>query len=103
MDDSKHATADTRLPVESQDWTVTILIAVLGGLEILVLGILFFVETPLSPLARRAVESISGTIALVASILFVLCVGTAIFWAIFNKYRALVGNVPIDRVGPPNA
>jgi len=88
MDDSKHATADAKLPVEPQDWTAAILIAVLGGLEILVLGILFFVETPFSPLARRAVENISGTIALVASILFVLCVATAIFWAIFNKYRS---------------
>jgi hypothetical protein len=80
--------ADPKTSAQPPDWTVPILIAVLGGLEILVLGILFFAETPLSPLARRAAESISGTMTLVASILFVLCLATAAFWAIVNKYKS---------------
>ena len=88
MDEAQHSDADRRSPAEPRDWTVSILIAVLGGLEILIFGVLFFVDTPLTPFARRATESIGGTIALVASILFVLCLATAIFWAIFNKYKS---------------
>ncbi len=71
----------------ARDLTVPVLIAVLGALEILVLAALFFLETPLSPHARRASESVGGTLALVGAILSVLCMGTAVFWALFNRYR----------------
>jgi hypothetical protein len=87
VDISQNPKADPSTPSRPRDWTVPILIAVLGGLEIVILAVLFFFETPLTPYARRASATISGTIVLVGYILIVLCAGTAIFWAIYNKYK----------------
>ena len=87
MNDSTHLKAEPDKPPRARYWTVPILIAVLGGLEVVILAILFFFDTPLTRYAWRASETISGTVLLVGSILVALCVATAIFWAIFNKYE----------------
>ena len=87
MNDSPNSNASPDTPSPAQDWTVPILIAVLGGLEIVALAVLFLLDTPLTLYARRASATISGTVVLVGFILLVLCVGTAIFWAIFNRFR----------------
>jgi hypothetical protein len=70
-----------------RDWTVPILIATLGALEILVLYVLLFFETPLTPFARRALETVGGTISLVLGILCVLMAGWAVLLALIKKRK----------------
>jgi hypothetical protein len=73
---------------------VLILIAVMGTLEVLILiGLLAF-DTPLTPLARIAVEKPSGIAVLVASILLVLCLANAVFWAAFNRFKGTESDGP---------
>ena len=74
-------------PHQRRDRTIPILIGILGGGEVLVLWLLFFFETPVTPFARRHIETIGGTVALVTLILTVLCFGVAVGWALMNKYR----------------
>jgi hypothetical protein len=66
---------------------VAILIVTLGTFETLVLYVLFFFETPLTPFARRAVETVGGTISLVLGILSVLMAGWAVLLALINKRK----------------
>jgi threonine/homoserine/homoserine lactone efflux protein len=72
---------------QRRDTTIPILIGILGGGEVVVLYVLFFFETPLTPFARRETETIAGTVALVILVLTVLCFAVAVGWALMNKYR----------------
>jgi len=70
-----------------RDWTAVILIVTLGALEFLVLYVLFFFETPLTPFARQAVETVGGTISLALGILCLLMAGWAVLLALINKRK----------------
>lgn len=87
MDDDRRSRGEQASPAQARDRTVPTLIGVLGGLEVLTLAVLYFVDTPLSPAARRLGASFGGKIVLVGTILLVLCIGTAIFWALLNECR----------------
>jgi hypothetical protein len=88
MSDPTAEDPDSVQPVRPGRWTALISIAVLGAAEILILVAVFALDTPLRPIAERAAESPSGILVLVASILLLLCLATAAFWAVLRRHKS---------------
>jgi hypothetical protein len=62
-------------PPTRRDYSALIILAVLGAVEVAILNALIPLETPLTPLVHRLVESPPGVFALVIWVVGILIVG----------------------------
>lgn len=77
-----------------RDYTALIVLGTLVCVEVALLYVLIAVETPLSPLVRRALDNPAGIFAVVMVVVTLLCFGMAGFlsWAEWlHKRRARDG------------